>query len=283
MAVSPAALPLGNFPAVIHIHGHGQSPSEACEMIERYTLRGYILFTPLLRGVHDDQYAFTNTGLYIDDYLDSIGGTVNDTIDYLHQEIAEVRAALTYLTMFSIGGIKQVDPARIALTGHSFGGSLVTFAAAANLSPRPAATVDLSGGVLSWGGSTAWKTAYQAEAALHQMPIRFQQVINESSALVKTDPTIVPITAANGSGTGEAEAAIYSDVLGATDIQAAHTAFLLDKNRLRAGSRRSSPSSNATACSCDTTRRGFTSARVPRRKAPCARFSSAPHGLLPIQ
>jgi len=218
---------------VIHVHGHGQSPREACEMIKQYTLRGYIVFTPLLRGVHDDQYAFTNTGLNIDDYLDSIGGsTANDSIDYLHQEIAEVRAALTYLTTFSVGGVKQVDPARIALTGHSFGGSLVIFAAAANLSPRPAATVDLSGAVLSWGGSPAWKTAYQAEAALHQMPIRFQQTVNESSALIKTDPTTVPFMAANGSGTGEAEMAIYSEVPGAINNQDAHIKFLLNPTQV---------------------------------------------------
>jgi cephalosporin-C deacetylase-like acetyl esterase len=110
-------------------------------MIKQYTLRGYIVFTPLLRGVHDDQYAFTNTGLYIDDYLDTLTNpTASNSIDYLHQEIAEVRAALTYLTTFSIGGIKQVDPARIALTGHSFGGS--TGDLRGRRQPQPAAGRD---------------------------------------------------------------------------------------------------------------------------------------------
>jgi dienelactone hydrolase len=226
----PATPPAGSstFPAVVHMHGHGQSPGEACQMISDYTSRGYIVFAPVLRGARDKNNKFSNTGLYIDDYLATINpSSASDSIDYLHQEIAEVRAALTYLTTFSIGGVKPVDPARIALTGHSFGGSLVVFAAAANLSPRPAATVDLSGAVLSWGGSTAWKTAYQAEAALHQMPIRFQQTSNETSAAIKTDPTTVPFLAANGSGTGEAEMAVYSAVPGVATIHDAHVEFLM--------------------------------------------------------
>src|SRR5262249_24548493 len=134
----PAAPPSGSgkFPAVVHMHGHGQSPGEACAMIKHYTDLGYIVFTPVLRGAHDERNTFTNTGLYIDNY----GSGAMDDIDYLHQEIAEVRAALTYITTFEVGGVKPVDPAKIALTGHSFGGSLVIFAAAANLNPRPAAT-----------------------------------------------------------------------------------------------------------------------------------------------
>ena len=60
------------------------------------------------------------------------------------------------------------------------------------------------------------------------MPIRFQQTTNETSAAVKTDPAVVPFTAANGSGVGEAEMAVYSEVPGATDNQNAHTKFLLD-------------------------------------------------------
>jgi dienelactone hydrolase len=218
----PAAPPTGSgkFPAVVHIHGHGQSPGEACAQIKYYTDLGYIVFAPMLRGAHDKNNTFSNTGLYIDDY----GSSASDQIDYLHQEIAEVQAALTYLTTFSVGGVKPVDPAKIALTGHSFGGSLVIFAAAANLNPRPAATVDLSGATLSWGGSPAWKTAYLSAAPLHQMPIRFQQTINETSAPVKTDPATVPFMAAIGSG--EAEMAIYSAVIGATDISDAHSQFM---------------------------------------------------------
>ena len=93
--------------------------------------------------------------------------------------MAELKGALRYLALPQSG--LRIDPARMAIIGHSFGGSLVLFAASEPLSPRPKAVVDISGAVLEWDRNKWWHDPLSESVGSRRMPIFFFQPSNESS------------------------------------------------------------------------------------------------------
>ena len=238
----------GKLPLVIVIHGSGGTPSDNyfCPEIHRFVDNGYLVFMPYMRGDQDTTgcgqptigqcvdpsgIGFRNTGKVRQDYIDETGGpnATADTkaslnIDYLLKESrGEIKDALSFISAAHVNGPFSpllVDPAKIALMGHSFGGSHVVIAASlADLSPMPAATVDLSGGVLSWAGSQNWQLEMMPFAMAHQMPIYMQQSTLEyaltqsnNSPTQIVDPTVKNFLAAQGvaTATNDAQMAVWS-------------------------------------------------------------------------
>jgi pimeloyl-ACP methyl ester carboxylesterase len=245
----------GNLPAVVFVHGSGTSVSrgQLCEVVNKLVPLGYVVFMPYMRGVNDSSSAgtnhgFHNTGVYIADHVTQDVGPspTNDqaaasTLSYMEAEAsAEVQFALDKLTSLRSGDNSKplVNPSRIALWGHSYGGAVSVIATGAGLTPQPAATIDLSGGVLSWAGSLLWPLIINMYAAMHQSPLYLQQVSNESPTGIK-DSTTMPFDAADASG-GSAEMAIFASIHPDSDTQSfcntqsysaahcAHVAFMTD-------------------------------------------------------
>jgi hypothetical protein len=206
-----------------------------------------------MRGVDDissagTNHGFHNTGVYIEDHVTQDVGPnpTNDqaalsTLGFMEDEAAaEVQFALTKVAALRSGDNSKplVASSRIALWGHSYGGAVSVIATGAGLSPQPAATIDLSGAVLSWASSAFWPTIIDSYATSHKNPLYLQQVSNESPTNTK-DSTLLPFEAADGTG-GGAEMAIFARIAPDTDTQAscntqgystahcAHVAFLTD-------------------------------------------------------
>jgi dienelactone hydrolase len=110
-------------------------------------------------------------------------------------------------------GTVLVDPSKIALAGHSYGGALVLVSLTKTLAVPPAVTIDMSGGVLSWAGgvtppaTTAWQDDLPPAAAQHTMPLYVHMTSTESSS--GHDPADDVFDYADGAAT-DVEAHTYS-------------------------------------------------------------------------
>jgi len=210
-----------NRPAIVYVHGSGESKDQQalCEMTRYFVRQGYVVFAPYLRGVADSTHGggFKSTGMYITDWVDALppsaGDRANLTLDYMEKEVGDLQDAFAALLAQPVahGSGKLVDPGKVALAGHSFGGALVLLACSMDLQPTPAAVVDMSGGVRSWNSSPAWNDRLSEHAAHHKMPVFFFQTTNESPDKI-IDSTVAPFTSANGHGSGGSEMAIFSAV-----------------------------------------------------------------------
>lgn len=245
----------GNLPAVVFVHGSGQTISrgQLCEVVNKLVPLGYVVFMPYMRGVDDvssagTNHGFHNTGIYIEDHvtLDVGPNPTNDqaafsTLGFMEDEAsAEVQFALDKLTQLRSGDNSKplINAARIALWGHSYGGAVSVIATGAGLTPQPAATVDLSGAVLSWASSLFWPITIDSYAGVHKNPLYLQQVSNESPTNIK-DSTLLPFEAADGTG-GGAQMSIFARITPDADTQAGcdaknysaahcvHVAFMTD-------------------------------------------------------
>jgi dienelactone hydrolase len=170
----------GNLPLVILVHGSGETHNRSyfCEQVNRLVKKGYVVFMPYMRGVTDTSTADTeggwrSTGTYIEDYVaDHSDGSADSntiyTLSYMLWEAQdEVQFALTRITNMTSGdGSKPlVNPDKIAIMGHSYGGAVVTIAASQSLSPLPATSTRAASG---WAGSILGGHL-DAYAAQHQM------------------------------------------------------------------------------------------------------------------
>jgi dienelactone hydrolase len=184
-------------PAIVFNHGHDQHRGEPCAIANFFTAFGYVVFAPVRRG-HTGN-GFTNTGKYIDTIASeppfSHYSLDQGQVYALEDQVQEVREALAYLRM-----LPMVDPERIALMGHSFGGSLTLFAAAHSLSPMPRAAIDVSGAALEWDDNYWFRHELPNFVLAHKMPIFFLQPSNEISLA----PSIVltPLAAGDGRSKG---------------------------------------------------------------------------------
>ena len=249
--------PSSGLPVLIYIHGSGKqhNSSDMCAMISYFVDRHYVVFHPYLRGVGNTAGTISSTGTYIGDWVDEnsfLCGPFQTAADcnawlnvlYMRQEVADVREMVKFLgRLRNAEGLKLIDPSKIALSGHSFGGALVTLASSMwpNADIRPAVTIDMSGGVLSWHSSWIWPDALNSAAGAHQMPIFMFQTTNESPAFVLSadqaiQSTVQPFLHADGHGTGEAEMVVFSKVKGLEptcvmnqgETECAHLQFVQD-------------------------------------------------------
>ena len=146
-----------NLPAIIFSHGSGQPVSEVCAMATYFTDRGFAFFVPHRRG-HG-----LSTGVLWSDYLDQVCnrtaqqpfgtcGRVNNNellLDYLADQTFEVARAMEFLLWIkNAAGDRVVNPNKVALMGHSFGGMVTLFNNAVMNDHR--AAVNIAGASESW-------------------------------------------------------------------------------------------------------------------------------------
>jgi pimeloyl-ACP methyl ester carboxylesterase len=247
----------GNLPLVIYIHGSGQAKgrSSICEIVNYLVPKGYAVFMPYMRGVDDTSSngtgaGFKNTGVYIEDYAAQGGASGNqlvlNTLSYMEWEAAdEVQFALDKVTALNSGdgSKKLINPNKIALWGHSYGGAVVNIATGTTLSPQPAATIDIGGAVMSWPNNSNWELVLDSYASQAKNAIYFQQVLNESSASpYSIESTSSPFRQATAAGGAGAEMAVFGSIAPDADTQAncnangtpqyqcVHNAFIQDHN-----------------------------------------------------
>ncbi|HLK39021.1 MAG TPA: prolyl oligopeptidase family serine peptidase [Polyangiaceae bacterium] len=199
----------GPSPAIVYSHGSEQLPGPKCTIADYFVPLGYVVFVPHRRGQG------RSTGISINGYA---GGT---QISYLQDQVADVTAAWSYVRgLAGPHGSTLVDPKRMAIAGHSYGGIMTLLTNATALGQ--AAAIDLCGDSESWG-STDNETALLAAVDAAKSPIFFAQPLND----VHTDPTIVYSHQAGTDGQ-MFQAAIYPPVPNAASPEDAHVRFVGD-------------------------------------------------------
>jgi hypothetical protein len=191
-----------NLRAVIFIHGSGTTitANQICEMANVLTNHNYVVFMPFMRGVTDGTDGtehFRNTGIYVEDAATIMAGDdqspdniVHQTLRYMAFQGVDIQAAITYLVGVKVGtdggGVDGmpptplVDPKRIAIMGHSYGGATVTMSMDRDFIPKPRAIVSLSGAAMSFNASHWWPDLLDAAVDNHKTPVYFNRIINES-------------------------------------------------------------------------------------------------------
>jgi carboxymethylenebutenolidase len=198
----------GPLPAIVYNHGSEQLPGAKCSIAEYFVPRGYVVFVPYRRGQG------TSTGVFVGDYK------AGSQISYLEQEVADVTSAWTFVAGLSVGGVALVDPKRMAIMGHSYGGIMTLLTNTCRLGQLVA--IDLCGDSESWGNAGN-EAALLAAVDGAQSPIFFAQPQND----VHTDPTAVYSHQA-AIDKQMFQAAIYPPVPDAASPEAAHTRFVGD-------------------------------------------------------
>jgi len=103
----------GPFPAVLWNHGSEKLPGSQPHLAEFYTSHFYVFFVPHRRGQG------RSPGAYMQDLVEQAppGARARRAVELHDEEVADVVAALDFLKSQTF-----VDPARIAISGCSYGG-----------------------------------------------------------------------------------------------------------------------------------------------------------------
>ena len=200
---------ISNAPVLIYSHGHDKERTEPCELAKYFVGAGFVVFMPLRRGhlakVPKDVenlkgwQKIASSGVHIDDYLDNcqkkgnckcdlcgignVGLCSREAldVDYLRKQVADVRDAIDFIKSYPAIGTKGklADPNRIALIGHSYGGSLTVFANQALNQQNVAIAV--SAAELSWDSEPVWESELGCAMREQKRPIYFLQPRNGRS------------------------------------------------------------------------------------------------------
>jgi carboxymethylenebutenolidase len=129
----------GPFPAIVWNHGSEKLPGSQPALAAFYTAHSYVFFAPHRRGQG------RSPGVSIQDQVaDAAPGARADRMVELQQaEVEDVAAAVNYVKSLAF-----VDPARIAISGCSFGGIQTLLAGERDLGVK--ALVPFAPGAMSW-------------------------------------------------------------------------------------------------------------------------------------
>jgi len=214
-----------NLPLIVFNHGSDRSGGEQCEMATYFTDKGFAFFVPHRRG-HG-----LSTGVYYTDFLDQVchrtdqnpfgtcGRVVNNSLllDYLQDQTFEVAQAISYLSSLTNSSHHLIiNPNKVAIMGHSFGGMVTLFNN--NLLINHRAAVDIAGASESWdyfdaddGNNTPDESAsietLKAAVRGANKPIFFFEPKND----VSLRPTVV-LSKVAGDHSERYQAAIYGPV-----------------------------------------------------------------------
>ena len=130
----------GPFRAIIWNHGSEKLPGSQPALANFYTARSYVFFVPHRRGQG------RSPGDYIQDQIAHAppGQRAQRMIDLQEAEVDDVIAGLNYLK-----SLPFVDPAKIAISGCSYGGIQTLLAGERDLGVK--ALVPFAPGAMSWG------------------------------------------------------------------------------------------------------------------------------------
>jgi hypothetical protein len=205
-----------NRPVLIYNHGHDEERNEPCAIVKYFTDKSYVVFAPLRRGHSADN--IRSTGLHIDFYTSKCmrsyeqayfsdlphlycsssycrpdvpcGSTYkyNATeTGYLREQRFDVRDQIAYIKGRNAIGPegttgKLADPKRIAVLGHSYGGSLIIFTNKYDYGQSVA--ISVSGAELSWGSDEPyWELDLVTDMHNQQLPMYFLQPKNGRTLL----------------------------------------------------------------------------------------------------
>ena len=173
----------GPFPAVLFNHGRGLTPHtegrlEGVSNLGRvFVDHGYVFMALFRRG--EDLSA--TQGIFIGDLLEreraAKGNAAADKLQVRLMEsdhLADTFAGLTFLRK-----LPDVDRHRVAVVGHSFGGSLALLVAARDKSLQ--AVVNFAGAAGSWEGSAELRETLIAAVGRLTAPVLFVYAANDFS------------------------------------------------------------------------------------------------------
>jgi dienelactone hydrolase len=141
----------GPFPAVLFNHGSYGSddplePGQPAALGPVFARHGYVFLFLCRRGIGLSGDQGAPDGDLMDAALREGGPEGRNRVQLQLLETDELNDGLAGLAF--LRGLPEVDPRRVAIAGHSFGGSLSLFLAARDTALR--AVVDFSGSAYSW-------------------------------------------------------------------------------------------------------------------------------------
>jgi carboxymethylenebutenolidase len=172
----------GPFPAVLFNHGSYDAavplrPEEPAALGPLFSRHGYVFLFPCRQGVGLSAGQGTAAGDRMARARASEGqeGWNRVQLDLLeNEELDEARAGLAYLRT-----LPGVDPGRIAVAGHSFGGSLALLEASRDASVR--AVVVFAGAAFTWPRSAALRARLLDAVGGIAAPVLFVHAENDYS------------------------------------------------------------------------------------------------------
>jgi carboxymethylenebutenolidase len=172
----------GPFPAVMFNHGSYRSddpldPAQPAALGPVFARHGYVFLFLCRRGVGLSAGQGTPDGDLMDAALRAEGQEGRNRVQLQllqSDELGDGIAGLGFLR-----ALPEVDPRRIAVAGHSFGGSLTLFLAARDTTLR--AAVDFSGSAYSWRLSPELRARLLEAVGRTSAPVFFIHAANDYS------------------------------------------------------------------------------------------------------
>jgi len=175
----------GPFPAILLNHGSGRSREELQRLgtyeQQAYVLgpvfarHGYVFFYPFRRGVGLSADQGTNAVDLMNAEFDAHGQDARNSMQLRLLENEEMNDAISALAV--LRSMPQVDSHRVAVVGHSFGGSLTLLLA--ERQPDLRALVIFSGAGYSWDRSAPLRARMTAAVPHIAAPVFFIHAEND--------------------------------------------------------------------------------------------------------
>jgi dienelactone hydrolase len=172
----------GPFPAVLFNHGsYGTGdplkPEEPAALGPVFARHGYVLLFLCRQGIGLSADQGTADGDLMDRALAADGPEGRNRVQLTLLDTDEMDEAMAALAV--LRALPEVDPGRVAVAGHSFGGSLTLFLAARDTTLR--AAVVFAGAAHSWGLSPELRRRLRAAVRRTPVPIFFIHAANDYS------------------------------------------------------------------------------------------------------